>query len=105
MEVLILQRDAKRMNERKVLKWLGEARSKPPDWEMYAKVQAYIVDKAKALGMQLGSTSIDIEGLMPKDEQEAYKVMIDNLQWLWDCVWEKTKENRTLHQKRAHTHA
>lgn len=105
MKVLIFQRDAKGMNERKVLEWLREARTQPPDWETYTKVQAYVVDKAKALGMKLGSTSIDIEGLMPKDEQEAYKVMVDSLEWLWDCVWEKIREKRSLHPKRVHKYA
>ena len=89
------------MNEREVLKWLGEARTQPPDWEMYTKVQAYIVDKAKALGMKLQSTSINIEELMPKGEQEVYEVMVDNLEWLWDCVWEKIREKRRLHPKRV----
>jgi hypothetical protein len=93
------------MNEREVLKWLGEARTQPPDWEMYTKVQAYIVDKAKALGMKLQSTSINIEELMPKGEQEVYEVMVDNLEWLWDCVWEKIREKRRLHPKRVRPRA
>ncbi|MFB0501383.1 MAG: hypothetical protein ACETVP_02830 [Candidatus Bathyarchaeia archaeon] len=93
------------MNERKVLKWLREARTQPPDWEMYTKVQAYIADKAKALGMKLQSTSINIEGLMPKGEQEVYEVMVDNLEWLWDCVWEKIREKRRLHPKRVRPRA
>ena len=93
------------MNEREVLKWLGEARTQPPDWEMYTKVQAYIADKAKALGMKLQSTSINIEGLMPKGEQEVYEVMVDNLEWLWDCVWEKIREKRRLHPKRVRPRA
>jgi len=93
------------MNEREVLKWLGEARTQPPDWEMYTKVQAYIVDKAKALGMKLQSTSINIEELMPKGEKEVYEVMVDNLEWLWDCVWEKIREKRRLHPKRVRPRA
>ncbi len=93
------------MNERKVLKWLGEARTQPPDWEMYAKVQAYIVDKAKALGMKLQSTSVNIEGLIPKAEEEVYEVMLEQLEWLWDCVWEKIREERRLNPKRERARA
>jgi len=89
------------MNERKVLKWLREARTQPPDWEMYTKVQAYVVDKAKALGMKLQPTSVNIEGLIPKAEEEVYEVMLEQLEWLWDCVWEKIREERRLHLKRV----
>lgn len=90
------------MDEKEVLKWLGEARTQPPDWEMFTKVQAYVVDKAKALGMNFQPTSIDMEGLMPKAEQEVYEVMLDSLEWLWDYVWEKIREEQTLHPKREH---
>jgi len=90
------------MDEKEVLKWLGEARTQPPDWEMYTKVQAYVVDKAKALGMKMQSTDINMEGLMPKAEQEFYEIMLDSLEWLWDCVWERIREERRLNPKGVH---
>ena len=90
------------MNEKEVLKWLEKARTQPPNWEMYTKVQAYVVEKAKVLGIYLKSTSIDMEGLVPKAEKEVYEAMLDHLEWLWDYVWEKTREEQKVQaHKRA----
>ncbi|UCE16568.1 MAG: hypothetical protein JSV12_02880 [Candidatus Bathyarchaeota archaeon] len=93
------------MDEKKVLKWLEEARTQPPDWEMFTKVQTYVVDKAKALGVKMQSTSVSMEELKPKAEQEVYEVMLNSLEWLWDCVWEKIREEQKLHPKTVQTHA
>lgn len=91
------------MNERHVLKWLAEARTQPPNWEMYTKVQAYVIDKAKALGMKFQSTTVDVNGLKPTGEQEVYAVMLEQLEWLWDSVWERIREEQGAHPKRART--